>query len=91
MRAVSGKMPKMKTVKVTGEVMDDGKDKMDGKGKKYDDWELEDAARTLTQAEEIKADPHKMKALQPHLEKKAKAYKSLAQLKQMGAATKVTT
>ena len=78
---------KMTTVKVTGEV-DEPKDEK--KEKEYDDYELEDACRTLQRAEEIKAAAPMMKALKPHLDKKAKAYKSLAELRQMGAAAKVT-
>jgi hypothetical protein len=52
------------------------------KNGKYDEWFLEDAARTLLRAEEIKTDKKLMKALQPHLNKKAKAYKSLADLRE---------
>lgn len=86
------KPAKMTQVKVMGEMCDDGDgpDAENAADKKYDDWELEDHARTLTKAEEIKSDPHLMKALQPHLEKKAKAYKSLSELKQMGAAAKAS-
>ncbi len=81
-------MGKMQHVKVMGEVVDDGADKEDGADKKYDEWEIDDACRTLHRAEEIKADSKLMAAVKPHLEKKAKAYKSLSELKQLGAAAK---
>lgn len=70
------------TVEVTGDMVDANEEAAEG----YDDWELDDACRTLAKAEEIKADAALMAAIKPLLEKKAKAYKSLAQLKQMGAA-----
>ena len=76
-------------VKVMGEIEPDPKDEKENKEPPApEDYELEDAARTLTRAEEIKADPHMMKHLQPHLEKKAKVYKSLSELRQMGEAVK---
>lgn len=49
--------------------------------KKYEDYEVKSWADTLMQAEEIKADPEKMKLLHPHLEKKSKAIKSLDDLR----------
>lgn len=50
----------------------------------YDKWEIESAVETLAKAEEIKADLKLMKALRPFLEKKAKAYKSLDELRSLG-------
>ena len=50
------------------------------KSKKYEDYEIEGWADTLMRAEEIKADPEKMKMLQPHLKKKVKAYKKITSL-----------
>lgn len=56
---------------------------------KYDDYEIENAARTLEEAEEIKADPDKLKYVKMCLEKKkkaaVKAYKSLADIKKEAA------
>ncbi len=51
------------------------------KDKEYDEWKLRDACDTLLRAEEIKADPKLMKALQPYLDKKVKAYKSVADIR----------
>lgn len=67
----------IKTVRVTGEVVDEGKEE---KTKDYDKWELEDACRTLQRAEEIKADPKLMEALAPHLEKGITSLKGLRKL-----------
>lgn len=68
-----------KTVQVTGEVVESDKEE---KGEKeYDKWELEDAARTLVRAEEIKGDKKLMDALAPYLDKQVTAYKSIAQLR----------
>lgn len=47
------------------------------------EWELEDAVRTLVKAEEIKQDKALMKQLGPHLDKKVKAIKSIADLKRV--------
>jgi len=55
---------------------------MKDKKKGYDDYELDDAVRTLVRAEEIKQDKKLMKACQDRLDKKVKAVKSLADLKQ---------
>ncbi len=83
------RLPKQVKVKIMGEVEPDPKDAKEGKEPSPpEDYELEDAARTLTRAEEIKADPHMMKHLGPHLAKKAKAYKSLSELKQMSDSVK---
>lgn len=49
----------------------------------YDEYELKEACETLAKAEEIKANPKLMKALQPLLEKKQKAYASLSDLREM--------
>lgn len=56
--------------------------------KGYDEYELEDAVRTLCRAEEIKADKKLMKALTPHLGKKVKAINSVAELRNV-AKTKI--
>lgn len=61
-------------------VMGEPAEKEEKKG--YDEWELECKARTLMEAEEIKADKELMTALQPYLEKKAKAITSIAQLRE---------
>jgi len=55
----------------------------------YDEYKLQNSANTLIEAEEIKADPKLMEALKPYLEKKAKAYSSIAQLKNLGAKKKL--
>jgi len=68
----------IKTVQVTGEVVGD---KEETKERGYDKWELEDAARTLVRAEEIKSDKKLMDALGPYLDKQVGAYKSIAQLR----------
>ncbi len=43
---------------------------------KFDDWEIESAARTLLEAEEIKKDAEKMKYVGECLKKKGEAYSS---------------
>lgn len=63
-----------------GEPDEDDKEKPE-----WDDWQLKDHADTLARAEEIKANPKLMEALKPHIEKKAKAYKSLNQLRKRAA------
>jgi hypothetical protein len=68
----------IQTVKVSGEVVGEGGAE---KEKGYDKWELEDAARTLVRAEEIKGDKKLMDALGPYLDKQVGAYKSIAQLR----------
>lgn len=62
-----------------------GKDSEDSKeeGKSYDKYELECKLRTLLDAEEIKADKELMAQLKPLMEKKVKAIKSLAELRQV--------
>lgn len=45
------------------------------------DHQIEHWADTLMRAEEIKNDPKKMKHIGPHLEKKQKAIKSIADLR----------
>lgn len=52
------------------------------KKKGYDDYELDDAVRTLVRAEEIRQDGKLLKAIQGRLDKKVRAVKSLADLKQ---------
>lgn len=66
----------LKTVQVTGEVVEGDKETEKG----YDKWELEDACRTLQRAEEIKADKKLMLALAPHLEKGITSLKGLRKL-----------
>jgi len=43
---------------------------------KYDDWEIESAARTIIDAEEIKKDKEKMKYVGECLKSKGEAYSS---------------
>lgn len=43
------------------------------KKKKYDDWEIEEAVRTMVRAKEIKNDTHLMDYVQPLLEKQQDA------------------
>jgi hypothetical protein len=62
-------------------IMAEPSEKEEGKEKGYEDYELDCKARTLMEAEEIKADPKLMAALKPYLEKKAKAINSLADLR----------
>lgn len=57
----------------------------DKKDPEWSEYQLKDHADTLAKAEEIKAHPELMKALKPHIERKAKAYKSLAQLRRKAA------
>ena len=55
------------------------------KDKGPDKWEIENWVRTLTEAEEIKADADKMKLVGPMIAKKSKAFdkiRSLADLKE---------
>jgi hypothetical protein len=63
-------------------------EKKDGKYGKYDDYEIESAARTITEAEEIKADEEKMKYVKECLEEKAsaskKAIKSIQDIRDAG-------
>lgn len=51
----------------------------------YDEWELRCKADKLLEAEEIKADSKLMAALRPYLEKKAKAIRSIADLREVAA------
>jgi len=55
--------------------------KMKKKYGKYDDYEVEGWARTLMEAEEIKADKEKMKYVQMCIEKKKKAINSIDDLR----------
>lgn len=65
----------MMEVKVMGEpVKGEEKEKKYGK---YDEWEIESAARTLVEAEEIKADAEKMKYVKMCMEKKYGAAKKV--------------
>lgn len=45
-----------------------GGKKAAGKKKKYDEWEIEEAARTIWRARELKDDKHLMAYVQPVLE-----------------------
>lgn len=53
---------------------------------KFDEYEIKDAARTIQEAEKIKADPEKMKyvkmCMKKDLEASKKAYKSLDDIKE---------
>ena len=53
---------------------------------KWDKWDIESAARTLEEAEEIKADKEKMKYVEKCLKKKIestkKAYKSISDMRE---------
>lgn len=47
-----------------------------------DKWEIDNWVRTVMEADEIKHDPEKWKAVRPHLEKKARAaVKTMADLR----------
>lgn len=56
-------------VKVHGEPVEDS----DKKKEKPDDWQIESWCRTLVEAEEIKADPKKMKYVSKQIQKQKKA------------------
>lgn len=60
--------------------------KEDKKYGKYDKYEIESAARTLRESEEIKADEEKMKYVKKCLEKESKAaekaYKSISDMRE---------
>lgn len=43
------------------------------KSKGFDKWEVESWAKTIVEAEELKADPKKMEAIKPYLQTKIKA------------------
>lgn len=47
---------------------------------KYKDWEIEDAARTIMRAEEIKQDKELMALVAPKIQKQAKAAVNAAQV-----------
>lgn len=59
---------------------------------KFDDWECREFADTLTRAEEIKADPAKLKAAHEHLKKKhsesKKAISSIDELRKIAGTPK---
>lgn len=46
-------------------------------------WEIEGWARTIIEAEEIKGDSEKMKLVQPFLDKKVKAIRSIDDLRKL--------
>jgi len=65
------------------------KESKDKKYGKYDDYEIESAARTIIEAEEIKADYEKMKYVKMCLEEKNEASnKAIKSLKDMRDAYK---
>ena len=47
---------------------------------KFKEWEIEDAARTLMRAEEIKQDAEMMALIQPKLQKQVKAAANVAKI-----------
>lgn len=61
-------------------------DHKEEKESEYEEWELECKARTLMEAEEIKADPKLLAAIQPYLNKKISSLKALRKI----AAKKIT-
>jgi len=54
-------------------------EKKDGK---YDEWFLKSCAEKVIEAEEIRADDKLWKAVEPYLQKKVKAIKSLEDLRE---------
>ena len=50
------------------------------KTKKYDEWEIKDAVRTLVQAEEIKQNKELMKLVIPELKKQSNAMEQAAKV-----------
>jgi hypothetical protein len=56
-----------------------------GEKPEFEKHEIEHMANTLMDAEEIKSNPKKMKHVRPHLAKKAKAIRSIADLRQRAA------
>jgi len=79
---------KVKIEKMSSQGDDEKVESEDGEsgGGEYEEYELEECAKTLLDAEKIKADPKKMAALKPHLQKLAKAtegIKSLADLREV--------
>jgi hypothetical protein len=75
----------MMEVKIMAEPTEDSKDSEDGEYGPFEKWEIESAVRTLLEAEEIKADPEKMKYVKMCMEEKygavKKAINSLSDLK----------
>lgn len=71
---------------VEGHKVEDSKMADDGGFEKY---ELEEAVKALAKAEEIKADTKLMKAIQPELEKKYKAYMGLEEMRHKAGALKL--
>lgn len=57
-----------------------------GETPKFEDHELDHMADTLQHAHEIQQDPHKMKALGPHIEKRKNAINSVAKLRSLAKA-----
>lgn len=51
-----------------------------GNEPKYKDWEIEDAARTIMRAEEIKQDKELMALVAPKIQKQAKAAANAAKV-----------
>lgn len=61
--------------------MSEGVKAMSKHDSKYDEWEVKDAHRALTRAEEIKKDPKMMKLVQAYNKKQKKAIESIEDLK----------
>lgn len=55
-------------------------EKLGTKHKKYDDWEIKSAHRTLVEAEEIKKNPKLMGLVKKHNQKEAKAIETIDDL-----------
>ena len=56
--------------------------------KEPDEWEINDWCRTLEQAQEIEADPMKMKHVKKKMAEKMKAYKKYTSIDQLREASK---
>lgn len=63
-------------VKIHAEPIEGGKEEKKEYGK-FDKWEIESAARTLVEAEEIKANPEKMKYVKMCMDKQFGATKKV--------------
>jgi hypothetical protein len=77
--AVPRGMDKLKTVKITGELVEGDAEEAE----EFDKYELERAVCTLQEAAEIKANPKLMKAIGPLLDKKIASVKSLKGLRKL--------
>lgn len=63
------------------EVVVSGSPMKESSKKEPDKWEIDNWCRTLIEAEEIKADPEKMKYVRPQLQQKVTAIKNLDDLR----------